>query len=106
MDGRSLTDEDVRAIAEQVADLVAHRRLVSAKTLAALLDISPEWVLAHAAELGAIPLGDGPRPRLRFDPEVAQRAIRERAGGQRGSGVRNVGEPEVQPRRPRARRAA
>jgi hypothetical protein len=32
------------------------------------------WVYQHAGELGAVRVGDGPRPRLRFDPErVAER---------------------------------
>jgi predicted DNA-binding transcriptional regulator AlpA len=42
-------------------------RLLSAAELAAELGFSREWVYDHASELGAIPMGDGPRPRLRFD---------------------------------------
>jgi hypothetical protein len=35
------------------------------------------WVYQHAKELGAIPIGTGQRPRLRFDPEqVARRLAR------------------------------
>ncbi len=35
------------------------------------------WVYQHAQELGAIPIGTGQRPRLRFDPEqVARRLAR------------------------------
>lgn len=40
------------------------------------------WVYEHAQELGAIRIGDGERPRLRFDPEqVARRLARPPARG-------------------------
>jgi hypothetical protein len=45
--------------------------LVDAATLAQLLGVERAWVYEHAAELGAIPLGSGPRPRLRFNPQLA-----------------------------------
>jgi hypothetical protein len=35
------------------------------------LNVSRGFVYEHADELGAIPLGSGPRPRLRFDLEKA-----------------------------------
>jgi hypothetical protein len=35
------------------------------------LNVSRAFVYEHAGELGAIPLGTGPRPRLRFDLEQA-----------------------------------
>jgi hypothetical protein len=35
-------------------------------------------VYEHAHELGAITLGDGPRPRLRFDPAIAAQALHAR----------------------------
>src|ERR1700690_3814881 len=46
-------------------------RLVTAQELADTLGVSPETVYAHAEELGARRLGDGPRPRLRFDLDQA-----------------------------------
>jgi hypothetical protein len=33
------------------------------------------WVYEHAHELGAIRIGDGERPRLRFDPEQVARRL-------------------------------
>jgi hypothetical protein len=33
------------------------------------------WVYEHAQELGAIRIGDGERPRLRFDPEQVARRL-------------------------------
>lgn len=47
------------------------RRLVDAQELADVLRVSRAFVYEHADELGAIPLGTGPKPRLRFDPEAA-----------------------------------
>jgi hypothetical protein len=41
--------------------------LVSAKEVAQRIGRSARWVRDHKAELGAIPDGDGPRPRWLFD---------------------------------------
>jgi hypothetical protein len=43
--------------------------LVTAAEIARQLNVSRDWVYAHANELGAIKMGAGPKPRLRFDPE-------------------------------------
>lgn len=69
------------AVVERLAPLLAsrderpHGELVDAATLARLLGVSRSSVYAHAAELGAQRLGDGPRARLRFDVEVARAAM-------------------------------
>jgi hypothetical protein len=49
--------------------------LLTARDVAALLNVDRSWVYAHARDLGAIHLGDGPRPRLRFDPTTVARLI-------------------------------
>lgn len=49
-------------------------RLVDAAAVAAILGCSRQWVYANAEALGGRRLGDGPKPRLRFDPETAQSA--------------------------------
>lgn len=46
--------------------------LVDAGELAGLLGVARSWVYEHADELGVIRLGDGARPRLRFDAELAR----------------------------------
>ena len=73
---------------ERLADLVAERlqpsspqavgavaqkgpSLVDASALARRLGVSRATVYEHSAELGAIEVGGGKRPRLRFDPEKA-----------------------------------
>jgi hypothetical protein len=44
-------------------------RYVTAAELAQILGVTRDFVYSHAAELGAVRLGTGPRARLRFDPE-------------------------------------
>jgi hypothetical protein len=49
--------------------------LVDAAELARELGTSRKWVYEHADELGAVALGSGPKPRLRFDPVAARNAL-------------------------------
>ena len=48
--------------------------LWTARRVATHYGVGVQFIYAHADELGAIRLGAGPRPRLRFDPAV----VRER----------------------------
>jgi len=95
-----LTPEAIEQIAQRVAQLLGHDQsrgpvdLLDASTLARRLGVSRDWVYEHANELGAITLGDGSRPRLRFDAEVAEEALR----------ARTRGIPTAQPRTPGALR--
>jgi hypothetical protein len=77
-DGGALMVELSSAQLAQLADLVAARlraerpaELLSAAELARRLAVHVRYVYAHATELGAIRLGDGPNARLRFDPQEA-----------------------------------
>jgi hypothetical protein len=70
-----LDDASVEAIARRVAELLrdAHDLptagdFIDAAEVARRFNISRDWVYAHADALGAKPLGNGERPRLRFDP--------------------------------------
>jgi len=71
----------VLTVAREVAVLLqrsggAESGMLTAAQVAARLNVDRGWVYAHAAELGVVRLGDGPRPRLRFDPAVvAQRLV-------------------------------
>jgi hypothetical protein len=49
--------------------------LVTAAGVAKRYAVSRDYVYAHAAELGAIRLGTGPRARLRFDLETVAAAL-------------------------------
>ncbi|HVW47931.1 MAG TPA: hypothetical protein VHA76_12805 [Solirubrobacterales bacterium] len=82
-----LDPEAVEAIARRVVVLLEkngmrRRELIGAAELADRLGVDRSWVYSHAIELGAMKLGDGPRARLRFDPEVAERFLRSAAGAQ------------------------
>src|SRR4051812_40819680 len=50
--------------------------LLDAAEIAQRCGVTRAWVYAHAAELGALRLGAGPRPRLRFDPAIVDVALR------------------------------
>lgn len=90
----TLSPESIETLARRLAELLQPtepkrpRRMVTAKVVAERWGIDRRWVYEHAEQLGAHPLGDGPRPRLRFDPiEVAERLAamqpRSRGNGRR-----------------------
>jgi hypothetical protein len=85
----SLTPEAIEQIAQRVAQLLRYEpggsdepaalpHLVDAGQLARLLGVSRQWIYEHANELGAITIGDGSKPRLRFDPAVASLVVERR----------------------------
>ncbi len=73
MTGR-LHPDDVELIARRVVELQALRparpALVDAATLAREIGMRA-WVYEHRDELGAVQVGDGEKPRLRFNLERA-----------------------------------
>ncbi len=77
-----LDPQTTAAIARRVVELLEKRglqsrELVDAAELARRLGIKRSWVYSHAIELGAVKLGGGAKPRLRFDPAVAVRVVQE-----------------------------
>jgi len=77
-----LDPQTTEAIARRVVEMLEKRglqsrELVDAAELARRLGIERSWVYSHAIELGAVKLGGGAKPRLRFDPEIAARMLRE-----------------------------
>ena len=94
-----LDPETVEEVATRVAELLAprfqparapHRRLLSAAEVSQWWGVERSWVYEHAGELGAIRLGKGRRPRLRFDPDLVAERIaalaEERRPAPRGRG--------------------
>jgi hypothetical protein len=90
-----LTPGDIDAIAGRLAEVVTERvterleqafatrlwiGLVDATELAERLGVRESWVYAHAGDLEAIRLGDGPKGRLRFDLQRVARAVGLTAG--------------------------
>jgi hypothetical protein len=77
-----LDPQTVEAIARRVVELLEkrglqRREMVDAAELARRFGIERSWVYSHAIELGAVKLGAGAKPRLRFDPEIAARVLRK-----------------------------
>jgi hypothetical protein len=74
----------VEAIARRVVGLLREQErageLIDAAELARRLGVERSWVYTHAIELGAVKLGQGPRPRLRFDPGLALARFRGGVG--------------------------
>ena len=104
MSHESLALDDLRAIAEVLADVLTERgvvapepqrphRVLTAADVADILDRDRRWVYAHAAELGAFRYGDGPRGRLGFDLEVIERWKRERQVATARGRARRRGRP-------------
>jgi len=96
----------VEAIARLVVELLERRglqrrELVDAAELARRFGIERSWVYSHAIELGAVKLGDGPKPRLRFDPEIAARVLRRVGGSPAADPPARSGERAGQPQRGR-----
>lgn len=78
---------DLHALAQEVARLLradtTPTSLLTADQVARRFNVARTWVYAHADELGAVRLGNGNRPRLRFDPAVVAQALTAPAGGKR-----------------------
>ncbi len=103
-----LTPETIEQIAHRVAELLQRgesprrggaleaRQLLDAAQLGRRLGVTRAWVYEHAAELGAVALGDGPKARLRFDPAIAEQMLQARRRGALA--------PSSTPDSPRARR--
>ncbi len=74
----ALTSHEIEAIARRVAELVGRPSgLVDAQDVADDLKVERDWVYAHARELGAVRLGDGPKARLRFDLQRVRDGLAE-----------------------------
>ena len=107
----ALDDAALEALARRVAavlrnDLSAQDGLLSAAQLATRLGVERSWVYDHAEELGVVRIGEGPRPRLRFDPAViSERTVRRRrSGGSRTPAVTRAAGVDLLPIKPATRR--
>ena len=109
-DPARLHPDDLAALIEATARRVielqhehehARRRFLTVGEVAARLSVSPEWVRDNADRLGVIRLGDGPRPRLRFDPDAVADTLRQSGTGRANrvttpSSARSGAEPKPQ----------
>ena len=80
---RTLTDEDLEAIAELVESILDGRntagRFLDTAGVAALLMVSPDFIRDHRGELGGIRVGDSARGPLRFERAKVLRAMEARS---------------------------
>lgn len=98
-DGRALVvrlaGESIEALALCLAELVGDgaetERLIDASEVARRHGVSRAFVYEHADEIGAIRVGAGPRPRLRFDPAtVGERLLGASAANRPPTGAGDV----------------
>lgn len=75
--GPQLADAVADRVAERLADRPAY---IDAAEVARLLSVSRDTVYELADELGAVKLGGGSRPRLRFERERIELALRRGIG--------------------------
>jgi len=75
----ALDSASIEAVAHRVAELLRGEdvspELADAAEIARRFGVSRDYVYEHAVKLGAVKLGDGPRARLRFDPERVREAL-------------------------------
>jgi|SRR5581483_4181235 len=62
----------IQALSETSTHTGQQPRLVDANELAKILGVHRDTVYTHKHLLGGIPIGDGKKPRWRFDPEHAR----------------------------------
>ena len=80
--GFPVDDRIVEAITRRVSQLLrqdsgpSETQLVSAAEVARRFGVSRHWVYENAARLGALRLGDGAHPRLRFDVRQVEQRLR------------------------------
>jgi hypothetical protein len=79
-----LAERVVERIAEMLVERDAAPALLDATQVARILGVSRATVYERADELGAIRIGDGPRPRLRFDRRLLAELLAERMAGDGG----------------------
>ena len=86
--GGADANDEIRALAEAVVDVLEERGLVASPEptpgrvlkvadVAKLLGRSRPWVYEHAAELGAFRFGTGPKARIGFDRDAIERWKRD-----------------------------
>lgn len=111
MSERTLSDADVAALADalapRLADALAQTppaqapRLAGAAEVAMRFGVSRDFVYANADRIGVVRIGEGPRPRLRFDLDAVAEQL-SACSTSKGSRERDPA-PRAKPKRPGAR---
>jgi len=84
--GLRLAPESIEALAVRLAEILrddpepgsasSQKKMIPASEVSRRWGVARRWVYDHREDLGAFRMGGGPRPRLRFDPEI----VTERLG--------------------------
>ena len=90
MSAARLHPDDLERLADLVADRLAvalqpkpEPVLLTAQQVADRFGLSAEWVRDNAAELGVVRIGNGKRPRLRFEAEKVVSALTARTNSEK-----------------------
>jgi hypothetical protein len=99
----TLDPSSIEAVAQRVAELLkdtdTESSLIDAAEVARRYGLARSTVYEKAGELGAIRLGNGPRARLRFNPETVAKQL---SGGSDGSPFPEGGQWPTRRRRRRS----
>jgi hypothetical protein len=106
-----LDPASVEAVAVRVVELLeetapADARLLPASEVARRFGLSRAYVYRHADELGAIKVGTGQRPRLRFEAERVAQALTPCSPSGRSESGKAAPQAKSKPRRRSGVRAA
>lgn len=76
-----MSPEELDTLAARIADVLGPQHptrlpLLTVDQVAARLNVAPDFVYRHQAELGAVRLGPGPKAPLRFEPEAVEGFLR------------------------------
>ena len=87
----TLDAETITLLAAELAERLEARRVeregwVSADVVARHLGTDRDYVYEHAAELGGVRLGEGPKARLRFRLAVVDQALASCSAGRKSPG--------------------
>ena len=103
-------EELAEAIARRMGPLADHDRdgdhdddrdqqqLITASELASRIGRSATWVRQHRWDLGAVVVGDGPRPRIWFDPSRVTEALASCSASRKSDGPKPPARPASKPR--------
>lgn len=101
-----LSAADVDRIAEAVCDRMGGSlpQLLTADQVAERLSVDRDWVYENADDLGAIRIGNGSKPRLRFDAAKVLSFLSAGSGSQSSQTVEPASRPALKRRRKSSRR--
>lgn len=96
-----LSAADVDRIAEAVCERMGGSlpQLLTADQVAERLSVDRDWVYENADDLGAIRIGNGSKPRLRFDAAKVLAFLSAGSGSQQSQAVDPASRPALRRRR-------